>query len=136
MTTDFALCLPSRPGTLLQVAEALGRAGVNIDGAFGVETAGQGVLHVVVSDAELARRTLLNASVEICAEQTVTVLELENRPGSGAAVLRRVADAGVGVNLLYTTLDGRLVLGSDEPARLRDALANVEGGRDTTPGRT
>lgn len=126
MATDLALCLPSRPGTLLRVAEALGHAGVNIDGACGLETAGEGILHVVVSDAELARRTLLNAGVEICAEQTVTVLALENRPGSAAAVLRRVADAGVSVNLLYTTVDGRLVLGSDEPGRLRDALAPTE----------
>jgi hypothetical protein len=126
MAVDFALCLPTRPGTLLRVAEALGRAGINIDGACGLETAGEGILHVVVSDAELARRTLLNADVEICGEQTVSVLSLENRPGSAAAVLRRVADAGVSVNLLYTTIDGRLVLGSDEPARLRDALAAAE----------
>ena len=126
MAVDFALCLPTRPGTLLRVAEALGRAGINIDGACGLETAGEGILHVVVSDAELARRTLLNADVEICGEQTVSVLSLENRPGSAAAVLRRVADAGVSVNLLYTTIDGRLVLGSDESARLRDALAAAE----------
>jgi hypothetical protein len=123
MATDFALCLPTRPGTLLRVTEALGRAGVNIDGACGLETGGEGVLHVIVSDAEAARRTLLNTGVEICGEQTVSVLEVENRPGSAAALLRRVADAGVNVNLLYTTLDGRVVLGSDEPGRLREALA-------------
>ncbi len=122
MATDFALCLPTRPGTLLRVAEALGRAGINIDGACGLESGDAAVLHVIVSDAELARRTLINVGVEICGERSVSVLEVENRPGSAAAVLRHVADAGVNVDLLYTTLDGRLVLGSDEPARLRDAL--------------
>ena len=127
MATDFALCLPTRPGTLLRVAQALGRAGVNIDGACGVESGDAAVLHVIVSDAELARRTLLNAGVEICGEQPVSVLAVENRPGSAAALLRHVADAGVNVNLLYTTLDGRVVLGSDEPARLRDALAAESG---------
>lgn len=123
MATDLALCLPTRPGTLLQVAEALGHAGVNIDGACGLESGDSAVLHIIVSNAELARRILLNADVEICGDQQVLVLEVENRPGSAAAVLRRVADAGVSVNLIYTTLDGRLVLGSDEPRRLHDALA-------------
>ncbi len=127
MATDFALCLPTRPGTLLRVAEALGRAGVNIDGACGFESGEGAVLHVVVSDAELARRTLLNADVEICGEQAVAVLTVENRPGSAAALLRHVADAGISLNLLYTTLDGRVVLGSDEPARLRDALVATSG---------
>ncbi len=127
MATDFALCLPTRPGTLVQVAEALGHAGINIDGACGVESGDAAVLHVIVSDAELARRTLLNAGVEICGETSVSILDVENRPGSAASVLRRVADAGVNLELLYTTLDGRLVLGSDEPARLRDALAASAG---------
>lgn len=123
MATDFALCLPTRPGTLLRVAEALGHAGINIDGACGLASDDGAVVHVVVSDAELARRTLLNAGVEICGEQPVSVLAVENRPGGAAALLRHVADAGVSLTLLYTTLDGRLVLGSDEPARLHDALA-------------
>jgi len=127
MPTDLALRLPTRPGTLVAVAEALARAGVNIDGACGLETGGEGILHVLVADAELARRTLLNAGIEIWAEQPVAVLQLENQPGSGAAVLRRVADAGVNVDLLYTTLDGRLVLGSDQPGRLRAALAGPVG---------
>jgi hypothetical protein len=125
MAIDLGVRLPTRPGSLVLVAEALGRAGVNIDGACGLEACGEGLLHVLVENGELARRTLLNADIEIASESQVVVLELENRPGTGAAILRRVADAGVNVDLLYTTLDGRLVLGSDDPARLRAALAEA-----------
>ena len=125
MAIDLGVRLPTRPGSLVRVAEALGRAGINIDGACGLEAGGEGLLHVLVENGELARRTLLNAGIEITSESQVVVLELENRPGTGAAVLRRVADAGVNVDLLYTTLDGRLVLGSDDPARLRRALAEA-----------
>jgi hypothetical protein len=125
MAIDLGVRLPTRPGSLVRVAEALGRAGINIDGACGLEAGGEGLLHVLVENGELARRTLLNAGIEITSESQVVVLELENRPGTGAAVLRRVADAGVNVDLLYTTLDGRLVLGSDDPARLRTALAEA-----------
>jgi hypothetical protein len=125
MAIDLGVRLPTRPGSLVLVAEALGRAGINIDGACGLEAGGEGVLHVLVVNGELARRTLLNAGIEITSESQVVVLELENRPGTGGAILRRVADAGVNVDLLYTTLDGRLVLGSDDPARLRRALAEA-----------
>lgn len=123
MAVDLQVRLLTRPGTLALAADALGRAGVNIDGALGLEVAGEGVLHVLVADAERARRALLSADIEIVAERAVTVVAVENRPGSGAALLRRVAEAGVNVNLLYTTLDGRLVLGGDDPHRLREALA-------------
>lgn len=123
MAIDLAVRVPNRPGTLLQVAEVLGRAGVNIEAACGYQTGEAGLLHLLVLDAERGRRTLLNAGVEIDAERQVVVVEVQNRPGGAAAVLRLVAAAGVNVDLMYTTLDGRLVLGGDEPVRLRDALA-------------
>ncbi len=123
MAIDLRVRLPNRPGTLLLVADALGRGGLNIEAACGYETGDAGVLHLLVVDAERGRRTLLNAGVEIESEQPVVVVDVQNRPGGGAAVLRLVADAGANINLLYTTLDGRLVLGSDDPPRLRTALA-------------
>jgi hypothetical protein len=123
MAIDLQVRLLTRPGTLALAADALGRAGINIDGALGLEVAGEGMLHLLVDDAELARRTLLSADIEIAAERAVAVIAVDNRPGAAAALLRRVASAGVNVDLLYTTLDGRLVLGSDNPRRLRDALS-------------
>jgi hypothetical protein len=123
MAIDLQVRVPNSPGTLLQVADALGRGGVNIEGASGHEAGDAGLLHILVLDAERGRRTLLNAGVEIEAERAVVVVEVENRPGGAAAVLRLVANAGVNIDLLYTTLDGRLVLGSDDPALLRTALA-------------
>jgi hypothetical protein len=122
MAIDIEVRLPSRPGTLLGAAEALGHAGVNIEGACGYEAGDWGTMHLLVLEAETARRSLLNANVEILAERPVVMVDIENRPGSGAAILRRVAEAGVNVDLLYTTLDGRLVLGSPEIGRLRAAV--------------
>ncbi len=122
MAIDLQVGLVHRPGTLLKASEALGRAGINIDGACGFVCEGQGVYHVLVQDAELARRTLLNADLEIQDERSVVVVPVENRPGGVAAVLQRVAQAGVNVDLLYVTADGRLVLGSGNVAALRRAL--------------
>ncbi len=115
MAIDLTVGLVNQPGTLLRASEALGRAGVNIDGACGFVCDGQGVYHVLVDDPERARRALIDGGLEIQAEQTVVVVNVENLPGGAAAVLRRVADAGANIDLLYITLDGRMVLGGDAP---------------------
>jgi hypothetical protein len=111
MPTDLTIGLANRPGTLAMASDALGRAGVNIEGACGYVCGEQGVFHVLVEDAEGARRALIDASFEIQAERHVVVASVENQPGAAAAVLRQIADAGVNVDLLYLTVDGRLVVG-------------------------
>jgi hypothetical protein len=122
MATDLTVGLFDRPGTLAQASDALGRAGVNIDGACGFVCAGQGVYHVLVQNAEQARRALIDSGFEIKEERRVVVTPVENRPGAAAALLRQIADAGVNIDLLYTTLDGRLVLSGGDVHGIQRAL--------------
>lgn len=122
MATDLTVGLINRPGTLLSASDALARAGINIEGACGYVCDGQGVYHVLVEEVERARRALIDAGFEIQEERQVVATPVENRPGSGAAVLRRVADAGVNIDVLYLTVDGRLVLGGDDVPAIRRAL--------------
>jgi hypothetical protein len=122
MTTDLTIGLVDRPGTLARASDALGRAGVNIDGACGYASDGQGVYHVLVRDAERARRALMDSGFEIQAERQVVVLPIENRPGEAASLLRRVAEADVNLDILYTTLDGQIVLGGNDVNAIRRAL--------------
>ena len=123
MTTDLTVRLVNQPGTLLRATDALARAGVNIEGACAFVCEGQGVYHVLVEDRERAYRALIDAGLEVMAERQVVLVPVENRPGSGAAVLRVVADAGANIDLLYVTIDGRLVLGGNDPSGIRRALA-------------
>ena len=114
---DLTVRLLNQPGTLLRASEALGRAGVNIEGACGYVEGGQGIYHVLVEDPGRASRALIDAGLEIQAERRVAVVAVRNEPGSAAAILRRVAAANVNVDLVYLTVDGRLILGgSDVPA--------------------
>jgi hypothetical protein len=114
---DLTIILVNRPGTLAEASAALGHAGVNIEGACGFVADDRGTFHVLVADAQRARRAVIDAGFEIIAESAAALAPVENQPGAAAAVLRRVADAGVNVTLLYTTMDGRLVLlGDDIPA--------------------
>jgi hypothetical protein len=122
MATDITLALVDQPGTLAKASDALGRAGVNIDGACGYVCDGQGVYHVLVQDVERGRRALIDSGFIIEDERRVVATPVENRPGAAAELLRRVADAGVNVDVLYMTLDGRLVLGGSDVAGIERAL--------------
>jgi len=114
--------LVNRPGTLADAAEALGRAGINIEGGCGFPASGEGVLHVLVEDALGARRAIEQAGLEVREERDVVILDrLPDQPGTLGAALRRIADAGVNVDLLYSAADGRVVLGGADIAGLRRA---------------
>ena len=74
-------------------------------------------------DAERARRALIDSGFAIEDERRVVVTPVENRPGAAAAVLRRIADAEINIDLLYMTGDGRLVLSGPDVEGIRRALA-------------
>jgi hypothetical protein len=69
----------------------------------------------------MAQRALIDAGFEILAERRVIVTAVENRPGATGALLRRVAEGEVNIDLAYVAADGRLVLGGPDP----DAIARV-----------
>jgi hypothetical protein len=122
MATDLTIGLIDRPATLAQASDALGRAGVNIDGACGFVADDRGVYHVLVQDAEAARRALMDSGFEIHAERAVVVLAIQNRPGEAAHLLRRLADSGADIDILYTTLSGQVVLGGTDVRAIRRAV--------------
>ncbi len=122
MATDLTIVLVNRPGTLADAAESLGRAGINIEGACGFPSGGEGIMHVVVEDPQSARLAIEQAGLEVRAEREVVLLDrLPERPGSLGEALRRIADAGVNVDLLYLTTDGRVVLSGEDVAALQRA---------------
>jgi len=83
---------------------------------------GHGVYHVLVSDAERARRALIDAGFDILNERRVILSPVEDRPGAASALLSRVAEHGVSIDLVYLTAEGELVLGGDDLASIQRAL--------------
>jgi hypothetical protein len=117
MPKDLTIVLVNRPGTLADAAQALGGAGINIDGVCGFPAGSEGIMHVLVDDAARARDALTAAGLEVRDEREVVVVPVDDRPGAGGQLLRRIADAGANVDLLYLTMDGLVVLsGGDVPA--------------------
>jgi len=121
MTKDLTVILEDRPGTLADVGEALGKAGINIEGLCGFPCEGKGIGHILVEDAAAARRALEEVGLEVRGERQVLVLEVEDRPGALGEVSRRIADAGVNIDLIYLATNNRLVLGVDDLDKARAA---------------
>ena len=122
MATDLTIVLENRPGTLAQLGETLGQAGVNIEGGCGFPCEGEGMIHLLVEDAAAAKRSLQEAGIEVRNERPVLVTEVKDRPGELGNLTRRIANAGVNIDLLYLTAKGQLVLGVDDLERARAAL--------------
>jgi hypothetical protein len=122
VTTDFTFGLENRPGTGAQVLDALGRAGVNVEGACATTEGGSATVHLAVEDAASARQALSGAGVTVDAEREVLLTTVQDRPGEGAKLLRRIADAGVNVEFLYLATNNRIVFGVDDIQRARGAL--------------
>jgi hypothetical protein len=122
MAKDLTVVLENRPGTMADMGEALGKAGINVDGLCGFPSEGKGITHVLVEDATGARRALEAAGFQVRGERDVLVLDVADRPGELGRICRKIANAGVNIDLGYITERGRLVLGVDNLEKARAAL--------------
>jgi hypothetical protein len=113
---DLAIHLEDRPGALAEMGEALGRAGVSIEGG-GVF---RGIAHFLFHDVDPARRALEDAGILVAAEREVVVQKLsQGEPGQLGKLARRMADAGVNIEVQYSDHDHQLILVVDDIERGR-----------------
>jgi hypothetical protein len=117
---DLSIVLPNRPGALAEMGEALGRAGVSIEGGGVFVTGGAGVAHFLFADGAAARAALEAAGIEVVAEREVLVQRLnQSEPGQLGKIARLMADAGVNIEVMYSDHDHQLILVVDDLARGR-----------------
>jgi hypothetical protein len=121
MATDLTVRLEDRPGELARLGEALGGAGVNVDGFSATATGGQSEIHLLVKDAASARSALEGAGIQVTDEREALVVDAPNNPGELGKAARRLADAGVNIEVAFPTADGRLVFGVDDIGKARGA---------------
>jgi hypothetical protein len=125
MATDLAVSVADQPGGLADVGEALGNAGINIEGLCGVGLGDRGVIHVLVEDGSAARAALEAAglNVESEAEAIVSAIPGDVRaPGTLGKMARAVADAGVNMRAVYLATNDRAVAVTDDNAKALAAL--------------
>jgi len=122
MANDLTVILEDRPGSLADLGETLGKAGINIEGGCGVQSGGKGEVHVLVENAAAAKGALEGAGIKVADEREVLVVKVDDHPGELGEISRKIADAGVNINLFYLTAATQLVLGVDDLDKARAAL--------------
>jgi hypothetical protein len=122
MAIDLAIDIENTPGALAQVAAAISDAGVNIAAATCVGRGEQAELHILVPRAGAARHSLAISHVAVTREREVVVIDVEDRPGVLADLTRKIARAGVNLDLVYVATRNRVVFGSDDIDGLKAAL--------------
>jgi hypothetical protein len=121
MMKDLSIVLENRPGALAEMGEALGRAGVSVEGGGIFVSHGVGVAHFLFSDGAAARKALEAAGIHVLAESEVLVQRLhQTEPGQLGKIARRMAEAGVNIEVMYSDHDHQLILVVDDVARGRD----------------
>lgn len=117
---DLAIALEDRPGALAEMGEALARGGVSIEGGGAWIADGKGVAHFLFTDGPAARAALEAAGIPVLAEREVLVQRLrQDVPGQLGQLTRRMAEAGVNIEVLYSDHDNQMILVVDDMTRGR-----------------
>ena len=117
---DLAIAIEHRPGALAEMGDALGRAGVSIEGGGVWVANGEGVAHFLFADSHAARSALKRAGIRVVQERDVIILRLkQTEPGQLGKISRRMAEAGVNIEVLYSDHDHRLILVVDDIVKAR-----------------
>jgi hypothetical protein len=95
---------------------------VNIAAATCIGTGHQAELHILVPHAEAAKHALAISHLAISREREVVVVEVEDRPGVLADLTRKIAKAGVDLDLVYVATRNRVVFGAADLGGLRAVL--------------
>jgi hypothetical protein len=123
MAVDLVIDIDNTPGALAEVAAAISDAGVNIAAATCIGPGERAELHILVPHAEAARHLLAISHVAVTREREVVVVDVEDRPGVLADLTRKVARAGVNLDLVYVATRNRIVFGAADVSALKQALA-------------
>ena len=124
MAVDLVIDIENSPGALAEVAAAISDAGVNIAAATCIGAGDRAELHILVPHGEAARHALAISHVAVTREREVVVVDVEDRPGVLADMTRRIARAGVNLDLVYVATRNRVVFGSPDLAALRASLGS------------
>jgi hypothetical protein len=108
---DLEVRLPNRPGALADLGQALGSAGVSLEGGGVFTCYGQAIAHYLVDDGPAALAAVAAAGLGPAVVRDVAMTRLDQgTPGQLGALARMLGDAGVNVLVQYSDHAGSLVL--------------------------
>ena len=99
---NLSFTLPNKVGLLYDISSALANAKVGIDAIYAYEMEDRACFMLAVVSPARALKALAVTGAEIKEEEAVAV-EMPHRVGELMKVAKKLADAGVNINLIYGT---------------------------------
>ena len=110
---QLSIFLENRSGRLAEIMGALAGAGVNIRALSLADTADFGILRLIVDKIDQAKQALKGSGFTL-GKTEVLALEVPDRPGGLAEILRILGKAGINVEYMYAfvqrSLDNAIVI--------------------------
>jgi len=98
---ELTVWIENKPGTLAAMAEALGKAKVNILAFMTDEAEGQSRVRLVTDNPAKAGKTVTGLNLRFSEEEVVGVI-LANKPGTLAEAAGKLGGSGININHGYT----------------------------------
>ena len=129
---QISVFMENKVGPLAEITTLLAQHQINMRALSGAETQDFGILRIIVEEPEKAEQVLKDNQI-IFRESSVLAVLMEDRPGSMAAVVDLLAQAGIPVEYAYAFITRQadnacliLKVKEDEAA---EALLEKEGVR-------
>jgi len=97
---QISVFLENKPGALTEVTRILGEGGINIRALSLADTKDFGILRLIVNDNEKAKSILVARGFTVRKTEVVAV-EVPDRPGGLADILKCLSQSGINVEYLY-----------------------------------
>jgi predicted amino acid-binding ACT domain protein len=121
----FMISTQDAPGIAARLLEATAARGVNVFPAYGLADGRTGIVLVGSDDEDGLRAAIADAALQATALEMITT-EIDNRPGTGAALFRKLADAGVNLRAAVPIGMGgdkvQIALAAEDASALKAAL--------------
>jgi hypothetical protein len=126
ITKQLALFLENKPGMLARVCDALSESKINIYAISSSDTVDHIVVRMVVSDPAKALGVFEEHGT-LALSSDVLMIDGSNQPGSLASIARKLADARINIEYVYSATSpdakrGLLILRPSNPQKALKVL--------------
>ncbi|MFI5153608.1 MAG: amino acid-binding protein [Chitinophagales bacterium] len=112
---DIEIILQNHPGSLAEMGETLGAAGVSLEGGGAFVHNGVGIAHFLVEDAEKAKNALAAKGIKVVAVHEPLIQKLnQDVPGQLGKICRLMQEAGINILVQYSDHSNQLILVVDD----------------------
>lgn len=102
---QISVFLENTTGRLCEVTRTIAKAGINLRAISIADTADFGILRLIVDKTDEAVSTLAAAGFTT-RQTTVAAVEIDDTPGSLAALMELFQQSGINIEYLYASLEG------------------------------